>query len=339
MFRVAIAQEKLVRIVNNFIIHVLSRKTSVVVPPPPGSPRTNAYATSPKTLGVGPPPGLQPRPAPYAPTRAVVAYNGGANITSQSYGNAASQQPQPQLIQPQAATTTTSHAAIVAYADSFRRFVFGGTARFFGVDAETDDSARIIWIERRKRLAIKLFGGIKDSEFPVENNHHQHHHYQYGGSVGQHQQQQMFDRHLTSELEGDKMVLKITRPPRNKDSISSLAGQGVSWMLNSLMTRKPPSHAIVSEREVSRSYQPSTTGIAAYYAAEQTGGLAVCPPPLPRVPSSHHLHGESPAEEVRTFVRPVVCLLKPTSPFLCEKGVKRRLKGKKEYKKLFGRSV
>ncbi len=64
------------------------------------------------------------------------------------------------------------------------------------------------------------------------------------------------------------------------------------------MTRKVPSHHCVAEHDVSRSYQPSTTGIAAYYQAEQAGGLAVCPP-LPRVPSSHHLHGESPAEEVR----------------------------------------
>ena len=67
----------------------------------------------------------------------------------------------------------------------------------------------------------------------------------------------------------------------------------------SLMTRQVPIHPIVTDHDMSRSYQPSTTGIAAYYQAEQTGGLAVCPPPLPRPPSSHHLHGEGPAEEVR----------------------------------------
>ena len=56
------------------------------------------------------------------------------------------------------------------------------------------------------------------------------------------------------------------------------------------MTRKVPSHSCLTEHEASRSYQPSSTGIAAYYQAEQSGGLAVCPP-LPRVPSTHHLHG------------------------------------------------
>jgi len=51
------------------------------------------------------------------------------------------------------------------------------------------------------------------------------------------------------------------------------------------------------EHEASRSYQPSNTGIAAYYQAD---GLALR---LPRVPSTHHLHGESPAEEV-FFTKP-----------------------------------
>jgi hypothetical protein len=40
-----------------------------------------------------------------------------------------------------------------------------------------------------------------------------------------------YDHHLTSELEGDKMVLKITKPPRNKDSFSSLTGQTLSWLM------------------------------------------------------------------------------------------------------------
>ena len=38
--------------------------------------------------------------------------------------------------------------------------------------------------------------------------------------------------HLTSEMEGDKMVLKINKPPRNKDSLSSLTGQSFSWLIN-----------------------------------------------------------------------------------------------------------
>jgi hypothetical protein len=38
--------------------------------------------------------------------------------------------------------------------------------------------------------------------------------------------------HLTSEMEGDKMVLKINKPPRNKDSLSSLTGQSFSWLVN-----------------------------------------------------------------------------------------------------------
>ena len=49
--------------------------------------------------------------------------------------------------------------------------MFGGTARFFGVDADTEDASRLIWVERRKRLAIKRFGGIKDSEYGIDNSY------------------------------------------------------------------------------------------------------------------------------------------------------------------------
>lgn len=101
---------------------------------------------------------------------------------------------------------------------------------------------------------------------------------------------------LASEMIDGKMVLKIHKPPRNKDSLGSLTGQSLAWIFNSLTTRKVPKHQIVLEHEASRSYQPSNTGIAAYYQAD---GLALR---LPRVPSTHHLHGESPAEEVRIII-------------------------------------
>ncbi len=41
-----------------------------------------------------------------------------------------------------------------------------GTAKFFGVDSETEDASRALWNERRRRLAIKRFGGVRD-EFSV----------------------------------------------------------------------------------------------------------------------------------------------------------------------------
>ena len=75
-----------------------------------------------------------------------------------------------------------------------------------------------------------------------------------------------------------------------------------------MMTRRVPVHQIISEHDQSRSYQPSNTGIAAYYQAEQTAGLAVCPPPLHRVNSSHHVHGESPAEEVLNLLTDFRCI-------------------------------
>jgi hypothetical protein len=43
-----------------------------------------------------------------------------------------------------------------------RSFVFGGTAKFFGVHQRTEETSRAIWNERRRRLAVKRFGGVKD---------------------------------------------------------------------------------------------------------------------------------------------------------------------------------
>ena len=42
------------------------------------------------------------------------------------------------------------------------RFFVGGTAKFFGVEVETLASSEQCWWERRRRLAIKRFGGVKD---------------------------------------------------------------------------------------------------------------------------------------------------------------------------------
>ncbi|TRY68543.1 hypothetical protein TCAL_07253 [Tigriopus californicus] len=180
------------------------------------------------------------------------------------------------------------------------QYVIVGTAKFFGVDPTSEAMSKMVWVERRRRIAIKKFGGVKD-EYAIRDGggHSTHANPQFGDGCSRFR----YDHHLTSELEGDKMVLKITKPPRNKDSLSSMTGQGMSYLINSLMIHKVPIHQIVAEHDISRSYQPSMTGIAAYYQAEQSGGLAVCPPPLPRVPSSHHLHGESPAEEV-FFTKP-----------------------------------
>ena len=37
---------------------------------------------------------------------------------------------------------------------------------------------------------------------------------------------------LSSEMVEGKMVLKILKPPRNKDSLGSLTGQSLSWVFN-----------------------------------------------------------------------------------------------------------
>ena len=45
---------------------------------------------------------------------------------------------------------TTAAAPLVTWQEACRRFVFGGTAKFFGVDAETLEASEQRWRERRR---------------------------------------------------------------------------------------------------------------------------------------------------------------------------------------------
>ena len=51
--------------------------------------------------------------------------------------------------------------------ESIRRYIVNGTSKFFGVNGS--DANEKVWIERRRRLAIKLFGGVKD-DFQIEGS-------------------------------------------------------------------------------------------------------------------------------------------------------------------------
>ena len=84
---------------------------------------------------------------------------------------------------PAAPTVTTTAqgrtSVVTAVHETFHRIVFTSTAKFFGVHAETEESARATWNERRRRLAIKRFGGVKDEYLSS-----QHHQYNAGGPEG-----------------------------------------------------------------------------------------------------------------------------------------------------------
>ena len=164
------------------------------------------------------------------------------------------------------------------------------------MDTKNEESARSTWVERRRRLAIKKLGGVKEEEylsgFGVENS-------SYAGGYSEPYGRGGRETHptsVTSELEGDKMVLKIAKPPRDKDCLASLSWQACSWLVSSVKLRADL-HPLEADHLASRSYLPSAAGQAAYYQAETCGGLAVCQP-LTRISNHHHFQGENPAEEV-----------------------------------------
>ena len=80
---------------------------------------------------------------------------------------------------PAAAVASGRTSMVTTVHETFHRIVFTSTAKFFGVHAETEESARAVWNERRRRLAIKRFGGVKDEYLSS-----QQHQYGSGGADG-----------------------------------------------------------------------------------------------------------------------------------------------------------
>ncbi len=104
-----------------------------------------------------------PRPPP-RDTRALVQYGDPQSAYGTAGGVAVSSQqaPPPQAVvaAPPPGNQVVSLPAPVPVYESMRRFVAHGTSKFFGVDG--DEHNEKVWIERRRRLAIKRFGGVKD---------------------------------------------------------------------------------------------------------------------------------------------------------------------------------
>ena len=68
---------------------------------------------------------------------------------------------------PSATQAQTTVVQAVPVHESLRRYFVNGTSKFFGVNGS--DSNEKVWVERRRRLAIKLFGGVKD-DFQIEGS-------------------------------------------------------------------------------------------------------------------------------------------------------------------------
>ena len=73
-------------------------------------------------------------------------------------------QTQPPPVQPMSIAPPTNQVTTVATPtpvyESVRRYLADSTSKFFGVNGEENNEK--VWVERRRRLAIKLFGGVKD---------------------------------------------------------------------------------------------------------------------------------------------------------------------------------
>ena len=125
------------------------------------------------------PPNLNLRQIHSQPQTAVATYSNTSN-NNPYISNNPQQQPQSSASPAPAATIASGRVSMVTTVhETFHRIVFTSTAKFFGVHAETEESARAVWNERRRRLAIKRFGGVKDEYLSS-----QQHQYGSGGADG-----------------------------------------------------------------------------------------------------------------------------------------------------------
>lgn len=127
---------------------------------------------------------INPRPVnPGNAGRPMLQYNAGDYAIHPQQPVTQPQQPSTTAVVTQQQPTVSTAASSVAVTtnaaqvvsnplslhESVRRYIANGTTKFFGVNGQ--DSNEKVWIERRRRIAIKLFGGVKD-DFHMDGNGH-----------------------------------------------------------------------------------------------------------------------------------------------------------------------
>ena len=140
---------------------------------------TSASTNGPSPKGSGLPPpsamvSVRPRDSVATAPRPLVQYNepnyavigvAQPKVVTQPQPPVPQPQPVVQASQPLNAQPTTTQVTTVAtpptpVLTSVQRYLADSTSKFFGVNG--DDGNEKVWMERRRRLAIKLFGGVKD---------------------------------------------------------------------------------------------------------------------------------------------------------------------------------
>ena len=107
-----------------------------------------------------------------ASSRPLLQYSGAGDYAIHQAPPVPQQQPPPPInVNPVQAAVATTATAVNQQAlpmhEALRRYIVNGTCKFFGVNSQ--ESNEKVWMERRRRLAIKLFGGVKD-DFHLDGN-------------------------------------------------------------------------------------------------------------------------------------------------------------------------
>ncbi|XP_076041642.1 rhomboid-5 isoform X2 [Oratosquilla oratoria] len=158
-----------------------------------------------------------------------------------------------------ASTTTKPHtmSRSMSRSDQVKEYVKKSTREFFGLDESSERTQRQRWEEKRKRLASRKYGQLKELQ---------------PHSTHPHQQSFTDDFHALSDIPDPLSVASDTvdgtswpRPPRrSKDSVAKMTWDGVSYVVATVAKRRAKSQisGTAGGRSKSRSYAPSSMSAA-----------------------------------------------------------------------------
>ncbi|XP_066588162.1 inactive rhomboid protein 1 isoform X3 [Prorops nasuta] len=135
-------------------------------------------------------------------------------------------------------TARTKFKRTTSRTEAVRKYIVKETAKFFGVDEETEEEEMERWLNRRRRMAIRQFGGLVPEHRPP-----------YPDITK--------DVPDSSEIPEGTTRRRRQLPVRRKDSVARMALSGLQYMVGSLVRRG--SRERPTNQTLSRSFTPSVT--------------------------------------------------------------------------------
>uniref|UniRef100_A0A6P7G5S4 Inactive rhomboid protein 1 n=1 Tax=Diabrotica virgifera virgifera TaxID=50390 RepID=A0A6P7G5S4_DIAVI len=220
------------------------------------------------------PPAERPRPVPQAPQRPI-GYSQSERLPNRERPTLNRQMSRKEVI---------------------KKYIRKETANFFGVDEEKEEEQKMRWYDRRRRMAYRTMGPLKEEYCtPSISRFSQHHRRTHSEAAPP--PSQIGSGQLTTErpdvLPGPSDIPDSTTVPpepvrtepslRRKDSVARMTWDGLSYVVTTLTRHRPRPRS--QQSTWSRSFPPETPSVASS-PEEQTFFQKPVVPSSPRTPEA-----------------------------------------------------